>query len=925
MTIRIVTGVLALLACGTALAQSARTPADSDQLETVVVTGSLIPQDKTVTVPTPVITITPADLTDKGFASLADALQQGSYSTGLTQEGDANTFTPGAHTISMFALDPSYTKYLIDGRPMANYPALYNGTDLTASINGIPSALIERIDILPGGQSSIYGSDAIAGVINIVMKRDFDAPVLDVKYGWDQGGGGKDWRVAIADGVTFGNLHLVGGMQYETQAPLWGYQRPLTRAFNVGGNDPGIAARDWLVFGYYGANGDYTNTYYFDQLGVNCNAIAGEFNNSVAVQTRPNHGLYCGSFETGFQTFEIGENQAQGYFGATLDLGDHLQLYANTLLAWDEASFEYSAGVYSTTTYPNSDPRYYFYDPNLEDFINLQHIFSPEEAGGLDKALSHDYTNSERFTVGGKGALWSPEWTYDLSFTYDKTRLAEHQHTLLTTAVSSFYDPVFGPLTVDEEFGPSYTPNYPAFYQPVTPTQYAGFSGFAVNRSYTEDTLARGQLTDTDLFTLPGGHAALALVGESANEGWNYVPDPLYAAGEVYGIQTDSGTGHRSRYAGTLELRLPILPMVSVTASGRYDKYNVTGGDFSKFTYNVGAEFRPIEMVTFRGRYGTAFKAPTLADEFQGPSGYYATVTDYYQCSIAGYTGTNLSNCPSIYLQDSVQASTSGNPNLKPITANVWDVGVQITPLPMLTVSSDLMSWNINNEVTQQSLDTLMRDDSACLLGTLDPTSPTCVQAEAAVQRNAEGVITVVSDPKLNLSNERITTVVTALKYIRPAGALGTFTLDMSWTDMIKHTFAQFPGDPSIDLLGSPFESVEFKSKLNAALTWDIGKFGTTMYVNREGHTPNYVANLETTGFATPGGGLLAAYTQVNWSARYEVLPGLALTAIVDNLFNAMPPHDPTYPNYQDGPFDQGRYNVIGRTFAIEANYKFMK
>jgi iron complex outermembrane recepter protein len=918
---------VALLACQIALAQSARTADDATQPETVVVTGSLIPQDKTATLPTPVVTITPEDLESKGFTSIADALQQASFSTGLTQEGDANSFTPGAHTISMFALDPSYTKYLIDGRPMANYPALYNGTDLTASINGIPSALIERIDVLPGGQSSIYGSDAIAGVINIVMKKDFDAPLMDVKYGWDQDGGGKDWRISLADGVTFGNLHLVGGGQYETLAPLWGYQRPLTRGFNVGGTSAGIAARDWLVFGYYGPAGDFTNTYYF-QGPANCANVAGLFGNSVGVRTRANHGQYCGSFSTGDQTFEIGEDQAQGYFGATLDLGDHLQLYANVLLAYDKASFEYDAGVYSTTVYP-SDPRYYFYDPILGDFMNLQHIFSPEEAGGLNKALSHDFTNSERFTMGGKGSLWMPALTYDVSFTYDKTRLAEHQHTLLTSAVSSYYDPVFGPLSTDPlyaDFGPTYAnTNYAAFYQPVTPASYAGFTGVAVNRSYTEDTLARAQLTDAELFDLPGGKAGLALVGETGTEGWDYVPDPLYAAGQVYGIQTDSGTGHRSRYAGTMELRLPILSMLNVTASGRYDGYNVTGGNFSKFTYTFGAEFKPVSMLAVRGRYGTAFKAPTLADEFQGPSGFYATVTDYYQCSIAGFSGANLDSCPSIYLQDSVQASTSGNPALKPITADVWDVGIEVTPLPMLSITSDLMSWNINNEVAQQSLDTLLKDNSACLLGTLDPTSPTCVQALAAVQRNAQGVITVVSDPKVNLSNERITTVVTALKYVLPTGSAGTFTLDMSWTDMIKHTFAQFPGDTPIDLLGDPFSSVEFKSKLNASLTWDIAKFGTTVYVNREGHTPNYLASLQTTGFATPGAHLLAAYTPVNWSAHYEVWRGLTVTATVDNVFNAMPPPDSSYPNYQDGPFDQGRYNIIGRTFAVEANYQFMK
>ncbi|MEJ0008816.1 MAG: TonB-dependent receptor plug domain-containing protein [Steroidobacteraceae bacterium] len=179
----------------------------------------------------------------------------------------------------MFGLNESYTKYLIDGLPMANYPALYNGTDLTQSISGIPSELIDHIDILPGGQSSIYGSDAIAGVVNIVMKKNFEAPLFDAKYGWDKSGGGSDKRFAVADGITLGPVNLVGGIQYEKLAPVWDYQRNITSTFNYGGYAPGIAARDWLVDGYYGqANG---NTYYFGNdltPPVNCNAISGLYN-----------------------------------------------------------------------------------------------------------------------------------------------------------------------------------------------------------------------------------------------------------------------------------------------------------------------------------------------------------------------------------------------------------------------------------------------------------------------------------------------------------------------------------------------------------------------------------------------------------------------------------------------------------------------
>ncbi|WP_312002518.1 TonB-dependent receptor plug domain-containing protein, partial [Stenotrophomonas sepilia] len=154
-----------LLASGTALAQDGNAPT---QLDRVTVTGSLIPQTE-IENHTPVLTVTAEDIQTRGFTSVADVLQQSSLSTGGLQGGQTSaSFTQGAEAAGMFGLSPGYTKYLINGRPMLSYPALYNGGDTFNNISGIPIDIVERIEILPGGQSSLYGSDAIAGVVNII-------------------------------------------------------------------------------------------------------------------------------------------------------------------------------------------------------------------------------------------------------------------------------------------------------------------------------------------------------------------------------------------------------------------------------------------------------------------------------------------------------------------------------------------------------------------------------------------------------------------------------------------------------------------------------------------------------------------------------------------------------------------------------------
>lgn len=149
--------ISALMAAAPAMAQDKAT-----NLDKITVTGSLIPQTQIET-QTPVMSITAEDIQTRGFSSVAEVLQQSSLTTGGLQGGQTSgAFTQGAEAAGMFGLNPGYTKYLINGRPMLSYPALYNGSESFNNISGIPIDIVERIEVLPGGQSSLYGSDAIA-------------------------------------------------------------------------------------------------------------------------------------------------------------------------------------------------------------------------------------------------------------------------------------------------------------------------------------------------------------------------------------------------------------------------------------------------------------------------------------------------------------------------------------------------------------------------------------------------------------------------------------------------------------------------------------------------------------------------------------------------------------------------------------------
>ena len=474
--------VFALSALTAARAQTAPAPANPSTLDEVIVTGSLIPQSRAET-STPAIVIQAEDLQIKGFTTIADALQHSAIATGAVQGPQfVNGFTPGAQTLSLFGLSPSYTKFLLDGRPIADYPALYNGSDIITSIDGIPTVMVDHIDILPGGQSSIYGSDAIAGVVNIVLKKKMEGFEADVRYGWTKDGGGAEKRLGLAYGFNSGAFNVVLGGQYQKTDPIWGYQRPLTNQYYAAGSSAQVAERDWLVLGLFGQpNGDL----YYMQDPALCANVASQFGGSVGLRTRANRGQYCGTFRSGYNTINNGTEAEQGYVHAAIELNDRTHIFTDVLLDHDETIFSTGTVIFSTSG-DSSGPYNYYYDANVApcvapgyttcDLLNLQRIFSPEEAGNLRNQMNKDTKNSIRAAVGIEGYFGASSWQYQADMTFTENKLTEATYLAFTDQINSFFAPIFGPnLGPDATYGrPSYNVDYASFYRPITPAHHAG-------------------------------------------------------------------------------------------------------------------------------------------------------------------------------------------------------------------------------------------------------------------------------------------------------------------------------------------------------------------------------------------------------------------------------------------------------------------
>ncbi|MCM2337415.1 MAG: TonB-dependent receptor plug domain-containing protein, partial [Lysobacter sp.] len=254
-------GAMALTA-GAAVAQEAQDSQNAQQqsatdVDRVVVTGSRIKRAE-VEGPSPVTIITSEQISKEGFNTVHDALETLSQNTGFGQNdfNAAGGFTPNASVVNLRGMGPGRTLLLINGRRANDYPFPYNGRSNFQNFNNIPAAAVERIEILAGGASAIYGSDAVAGVINVVLKRNYEGNVLKVKGQTSTRGGRDIGDVQWVGGKTGDRWSMTYAFESYNAEPVFGYQRdfmdsaadnpappgtfPLASGNGVGGYQPPI-------------------------------------------------------------------------------------------------------------------------------------------------------------------------------------------------------------------------------------------------------------------------------------------------------------------------------------------------------------------------------------------------------------------------------------------------------------------------------------------------------------------------------------------------------------------------------------------------------------------------------------------------------------------------------------------------------------
>jgi len=890
-------------------------------VQRVEITGSSIKRASTETA-SPIQTISREDLAKSGKGTVAEYLQTlTADGAGSLPTGFGNGFAAGSTAISLRGLGATSTLVLLNGRRMAPFARADDGQKSFTDLSTVPMEAVERIEILKDGASSLYGADAIAGVVNIILRKDFTGLALKAETGIS---GDRDAKMAKGT-LTWGTGRLDED-GYNWMINLESFNNKEVKARDR-------ADRDWIGHGDirpwgYAANTQFAAGYITPgassatPTGALRNPATGNYVSlpgcsQFSVTTAQDPAGGCLWYADQFRSMmpEIGGVNLYTRFTKNLD-GD-LQLYAEAGYSKRDTSFTLiPASTSSTVAFPPNAA-------NPTGVINygntiLMSARHPQNPYGTDVRLRYSMfdvgpstrsvdNSFNRFVIGIKGQRFG--WDFDTAYLHSQSSLHLDYSNMINMRV------------LQQALGNPASSLFPYYIGTQAGRNPASLYAAMVTNA-TSDSSTKLDIVDfkasRELMQLPGGALGVAVGAEHRREKLDNPSLSGTADGSINASYV-AAMGSQNISAVFVELAAPVLKTVELSAALRYDKYK----NFSSTTPKVGAKWTPLRTFALRGTYSEGFRAPGPAESsVSSQSTGSSSVRDPVRCpgGVPATGGATQADCAI-----SIGAVKVGNPALQPETSKGTTLGLVWDPLANTSLSLD--GWKIkrSNEINPLSyveaaaLPTAIRNDNNLVVG-------------GVVQPNT-GTLLLSKAPYQNSSYTEVKGIDLDIKQRIPMGDLGRGVVGLTWTHVASWVRAEQNGTryqyagthgncDTSNCAGTP------KDKISATASLDRNGLNVTA-------TANYRADMQNTYFAgdkcasqfangtdAPGDCRLASFTTIDLSARYQVSPQLQLYGSIQNLFDKVAPLDPlTYGGMSFNPMDAS--GAIGRYFKVGARYTF--
>lgn len=944
----------------------------------IVVVGSRIRRDAFDSA-SPITVITREEQTLAGFTSTSQTLQSGQVTGGTAQINNAfggfvTNGGPGANTLSLRGLGAERTLILLNGRRIA--PAGTRGSVGSADLNVLPNAIIDRIDILKDGASSIYGSDAVAGVVNIVTKTKINGLTLEAQYAptWD--GGGDVQRYSVTAGYTGDRFQLSGSLEYYKRDGLsladrdWtqcntDYRRTAANRTPGSGDfiDPRTGQPKCYPITSTGSNGVTINT-----IGTNTSpgvgapgSVGTNFN-----RFRPNAAVTTGAFP-GFEGVGGGANNLNvrdtfdprtlnrslispakvytGFFQGSYDLqtlGD-AEVYAEVLLnrrkssqvGYRQLSLDYAIG--SPLIPANLAASRFSLVPVAPQLTQPGVGIGVRAFIGFGNDTNSQRSDFVKVSGGVRGDFFFPGFRYDLYGSYSKADASYTFQSFITSKLRQSLDVVStGPGTFACRNPANGCVAAPALTSDVIggrlPTNWVNYVFVPVTGTtkYQETVVAFN--VDGSVFSLPYGDVKIALGAEYRFDKLNDTPPIESQTGDLFNLTSavpTRGSDAVKEVFGEVEVpllrNLPFAQNLTLNASARFTDYRSYGSDV---TYKFGGIFTPVDFLSLRATYGTSYRAPAIFEQYLGAtSGFLSQSGD--PCNnfdAPGVSPVRRANCASEGLPAAFNATTGitvltaggAGAGLKAETSKNFTVGAILQPkfgagFGDLSFAVDYYNIEVSNGVSRAGAANILQ------LCYDDPQFRAGGGFCRLVNPRAAGSFGLtVNDSYVNLSTDLVRGLDYTVRYARDLGP-GRLRLTGQITQYLKQASKLFSDDPLDDINGN-VAAPKFTGTLDATYTYNEFTFRYGLeWIDGTSSYDYYGLDPATTGFLleTPD------YFTHSASVRYRG-DKFEVTAGVRNFTDKRPPQisSGVYNRIGNAPLYSG-YDYVGRSLFINVSKSF--
>jgi len=813
--------VIAVGASGTVFAQDTGSQDAANQssqekaktLQTVVVTGSRIRRVDLET-SNPVLTIDRAQIQSSGKQTLGDLVQQIPAIAGAATNPNVNNGGgSGASTVSLRGLGSKRTLILVNGHRVLNN-----------DINAIPASMVERIEVLKDGASATYGSDAIGGVVNFILRSDFQGAQISANYGETDRSDGAQRGFAATFGTSSDKGNIVAGIDYNKFDAI------------------SSANRDYSKFATYLSSGSVFNA--GSSRNPNGRAfIPGQGTKTLAhpvagLTTQADYRAYNGRTDAynyaAHNLIQTPQERTNVFALANYNLTDNVSAYMEAFYNKTTANAALAALPFDANGDGVTISKDNYYNPwgnRVNPGAGIDFGPGTDAAGNataqnyltrfttLGQRVLHYSTTTGQIVAGLKGnfgADSSWQWFADLNYGHQSTQQQSPGYVFyngLKTALGpSFLDPATGVVTCGTAANPIGGCTPLNLFNLNDPQTIATLKNFAASPFYhTLQTSRRAEAgVNGTLFDLPAGSVALAAGLSYDKEYQNYAVDYIAitqgADGTCFISQEACSTPLTGSFTDKevyFELFVPVLADVpfakslNVTIGSRFSDYNTAGTSWNQ---KFAVEWRPVNDLLLRGTVAGVFRAPNINELYQGATGsapqfsdpclgYAGGHANACQNVPLGYAGTGLSQTTGV-----TSGSVAAGVNLKPEHGKSYDYGFVYDPsyAPGLSLSADLWRVTLDDTITAIGAQNVA---NICYA---NDASPFC----ALIHRNVVGDISFISQPTVNLGKLNTKGVDGSIKYKIPhfdvfGQNYGDLTASLDATYLIRYDNDTAPNTPN--------------------------------------------------------------------------------------------------------------------------------